>query len=638
MCGIVGIINKNAGEYIKPATNLISHRGPDDHGYFTEKNLALGFQRLAIQDLSPNGHQPMVSADGNFTIVFNGEIYNHQEIRETIKDKYTFKSTADTETLLYGYIEYGAEILNKLNGIFAFSIFDKEKNEVFIARDQFGIKPLYYYHDATCFMWGSEIKSFLAYPNFEKDIDTSALVNYLTFLYSPGEQTPFLKVKKLLSGHYIKISISNPKDFKIKKYYEIPLNSNIYSELSEKELVDELETRLLKAVERQLLSDVPIGFFLSGGLDSSAIVAMARKLMPDKPIKCYTIDTDAQNNSEEGFISDLPFAKRVAEILKVDLEIVKADVDIVKDFDKMIWHLDEPQADPAPLNVLNICKKAREDGRIVLLGGTAGDDLFSGYRRHQAIYYHENYIKYIPKIFLPAIRLFANSLNNNNPIKRRTKKLLSGVNTNFLDTMYEFFTWMPLQTVKSLFSKTVSPNIAAYFPSKIFFDALKNIPDQESRLNQMLYWEMKYFLTDHNLNYTDKLSMATGVEVRVPFLDKELVEFSTIIPPHLKMKGVTTKYLLKKMMERYLPNDIIYRSKAGFGAPVREWITKDLEPMIDEYLSKKSLDNRGVFDFESVQILLEDNKKGKIDASYTIWCLLSIESWFRQFISPLEIL
>jgi asparagine synthase (glutamine-hydrolysing) len=635
MCGIIGTIQRNAAAFITPATQSIAHRGPDDTGFFTEDNLAFGFQRLAIQDLSANGHQPMVSADGNYIIIFNGEIYNHLDVKVDLKDKYPFKSTSDTETILYGYIEYGAEIVNKLNGIFAFSIYDRKKKEVFIARDHFGVKPLYYYSDENCFMWGSEIKSFLNYADLDKEIDHTALVNYLTFLYSPGEQTPFKKVKKLLSGHYIKISLDNPKAFKITKYYDIPLNNTQYSTKSEKELVDELETRLLKAVERQLLSDVPVGFFLSGGIDSSAVVAMARKLMPDKALKCYTIDTGQTEEMGDGFVSDLPYAIRVAKILNVDLEIVEAKQDIVRDFDKMIWHLDEPQADPAPLNVLNICKKAREEGCVVLLGGSAGDDLFSGYRRHQAIYYHEKYLRYIPNFLFPIIQSFAKRLNANSPFQRRVKKLISGGGNDFIDKMYNFFTWLSLDKIRPLFNTKIRAQIENYEPKSIFMDALNNIPNQKNRLNQMLYWEMKYFLTDHNLNYTDKLSMATGVEVRVPFLDKELVEFSTLIPPHLKMKGVTTKYLLKKMMERYLPHDIIYRSKAGFGAPVREWIVNDLETTIEKYLSKNTIEKRGIFDYDNVKALIEDNKKGKVDASYSIWCLLAIESWFRQFVSPL---
>ena len=632
MCGIIGIVNDHAKEYISQSNTRIKHRGPDSKGEYIHGKLAFGHQRLSIQDLSPNGHQPMISADGNYIIIFNGEIYNHAEIRQSFKDKYPFKSTSDTETLLYGYIEYGADILKQLNGIFAFAIYDKIKNELFIARDHFGIKPLYYYHDAACFMFGSEIKSFLAYPDFDKSLDYSAFVNYLTFLYSPGEQTPFSKVKKLLPGHYIKMSLDAASKFEITKYYDIPLNKNHYSKATEKELVDELETRLLKAVERQLLADVPVGFFLSGGIDSSAIVAMARKLMPDKSIKCYTIDTGEHENGGDGFVSDLPYAVRVAKILNVDLEIVAGKPEIVQDFDKMIWHLDEPQADPAPLNVLNICKKAREEGTVVLLGGSAGDDLFSGYRRHQAIYYYERYMRYIPSFLHPILRTFANTLNSNKPFQRRIKKILSGINADFTEEMYNFFTWLPLSTIRSLFSEKTQSLITDYDPKSIFMDALKNIPNQTSRLNQMLYWEMKYFLTDHNLNYTDKLSMATGVEVRVPFLDTELVEFSTKIPPHLKMKGVTTKYLLKKMMERYLPNDIVYRSKAGFGAPVRQWILHDLEPTIDKYLSQKSVEKRGLFDYTQVQKLITDNKSGDIDASYSIWSLLAIESWCRQFV------
>lgn len=631
MCGIFGVVSYDKSEFAE-SLRLIKHRGPDSTGCFQDPAVFLGHTRLAIQDLSINGEQPMVSVDANYVIIFNGEIYNHFEIREPFKNKYPFKSTSDTETLLYGYIEYGVSILDKLNGIFAFAIYDKLKNELFIARDHFGIKPLYYYQDETCFMFGSEIKSFLGYPGFDKSIDNKAIINYLTFLYSPGERTPFLKVKKLLPGHYIKISLDKVPHFDITQYYDIPLYHEQYSQASEKDLIDELENRLLRAVERQLLSDVPVGFFLSGGIDSSAIVAMARKLIPNKDIKCYTIDTGEHENGGDGFVSDLPYAIKVAKILNVDLEIVSGKQEIVKDFDTMVWHLDEPQADPAPLNVYNICKKARSEGTVVLIGGSAGDDLFSGYRRHQAIYYYEHYLRYIPAFLHLPIKFVVQILNSNKPTQRRIKKILNGLGSKFNDEMYNFYVWLPLSNIKALFSKKIDNSIGTYDPKSIFMNALKNIPNQKSKLNQMLYWEMKYFLADHNLNYTDKLSMATGVEVRVPFLDKELVEFSTLIPPHLKMKGVTTKYLLKKMMERYLPKDIIYRSKTGFGAPVRQWILNDLQSTIDNYLSKESIEKRGMFEYDAVQKLISENKNGEIDASYSIWSLLAIESWHRQFV------
>ncbi|MFZ4543215.1 MAG: asparagine synthase (glutamine-hydrolyzing) [Saprospiraceae bacterium] len=626
MCGIVGTIApiKN----IAKQTEMLRHRGPDDFGRFEDEYIGLGHRRLSIQDLSPNGHQPMFTEDKRYCIVFNGEIYNHKEIRAKFKDKYSFKSTGDTETVLYGYLEYGTDLFNMLNGIFAFAIYDRQTGELIIVRDQFGIKPLYFYAKGGVFSFASEIKAIIQLPDIDKSIDYKALVNYINFLWSPGEKTPFAAVKKLLPGHFIKLNVKSPEKFTISKYYEIPFNGT-YSTKSEEALIEELDQLLYQAVERQLLSDVPVGFFLSGGLDSSAVVAMARRIMPNKQLSCYTIDT-GEGESSEGFTSDLHYAKLVAKHLDADLYIVKADIDIVRDFDKMIYHLDEPQADAAPLNVLNICKEARKNGDIVLLGGTAGDDLFSGYRRHQALSL-EKYFNYVPLFATSLAKRFTSLLDVKRPLVRRVRKLLTDMDKPKLLRMAGYFNWLPLEKNKQLFSQAIQEKIADFNPSNYLINSLKNIPNEKNALNQMLFWEMKYFLCDHNLNYTDKLSMADGIEVRVPFLDKDLVEFSTKIPPHLKLKGKTTKYLLKKVMERYLPHEVIYRPKAGFGAPVREWVTEGLSPMIESYLSEKNVFDRDIFDFESLQKLIKENKEGKIDASYSIWCILAIESWFRQF-------
>lgn len=627
MCGIIGIISKNKSEINYPITKAIQHRGPDADGLFEDDFIALGHRRLSIQDLSENANQPMYSHDGRYVMIFNGEIYNHLDIRKKIEDKYPFRSTGDSETLLYAYIEYGSDIIKQLNGIFAFAIYDTLENDLFIARDQFGIKPLYYYFDNDKFIFSSEIKAITSQNNINKALNYESFVNYINFLWSPGTNTPFTKIHKLLGGNYIKLNVKKVNDFTIEKYYEIPFNGK-YSDQTEEALIEELDQRLLKAVERQLLSDVPVGFFLSGGLDSSAIVAMAKRLFPDKQFPCYTIDTEGKAN--EGFSDDLHYAKIVAKHLDVKLHIVKADIDIVKDFDKMIYHLDEPQADPAPLNVLNICREARKNGDIVLLGGTAGDDLFSGYRRHQVLAF-EKYFKYFPSFMVKAVKFLTNQLNVQNPTVRRIRKLINDLDKSQGDRMAGYFSWLPLATNKSLFSKTLQSSIKDYNPSKYLLNLLKNIPNEQNNLNKMLFWEMKTFLCDHNLNYTDKLSMAEGIEVRVPFLDLELVEFSTRIPPNLKLKGKTTKYILKKVMEKYLPHEVIYRSKAGFGAPVRQWIINDLDSVISDYLSKENIEKRAIFDYDNVQKLIKDNKDGKIDASYSIWSLLAIESWLRQF-------
>lgn len=631
MCGIIGIIHPQSKEYIEGATNIIEHRGPDGADTYTYKNLSLGHRRLAIVDLSVNGLQPMHSLDERYIIVFNGEIYNHQEFRSTLLGKYKFKSTSDTETLLYGLIEYGEAFLKKINGIFAFAFLDKQTGELLIVRDQFGIKPLYYYQDENTILFGSEIKSFLAYPQLKKDIDYKALANYLHFLWSPDECTPFLHVKKLRGGHLIYCNINNPKStFEIKKYYDIPMEGKYFDAYGEEQLIDLLEQKLLRAVERQLMSDVPVGFFLSGGLDSTAIVAMAKKLRPNEKLKCYTIKNNSTSIEQEGFSDDLPYARLVAKHFDCDLVEVEADIKIFKAFDAMIYHLDEPQSDIAPLNVQLICKQAKKDGYKVLLGGTAGDDLFSGYRRHQALNF-EPFFRVIPKSIWKILSWLLSGLSTNKAYIRRIKKLVTDAVNTPMERKFGYFRWLPLAKLKKLFNPSITI-FTEYNPINIFTDLLKNITHEKNELNQMLYWELKTFLPDQNLNYTDKMSMAEGVEVRVPFLDLELLEFSCCIPPNKKMKGMTTKYILRKLMERYVPKDIIYRSKAGFGGPLRKWISEDLSSKIDEYLSEEAIKKRGIFNYEEVRKLIEEDKQGKNDFSYSILSLLAIESWYRSFI------
>jgi len=629
MCGIIGAIGVHSSLSSDIALNLISHRGPDSSGVFIRDKFFIGHTRLSIQDLSENGSQPMYSEDKRYVIIFNGEIYNHLEIRREILAHRSFKSSGDTETVLYAYIEYGVAIFEKLNGIFAFAIFDNQTKEIIIARDHFGVKPLYYYNKDDLFLFGSELKSFLPF-NIDLNISPEAMFNYLTFLWSPGDKTPYENIKKLLPGTFLKFNIDKNFNVKPSQFYRL-INPKQKSIKSEAQLIDELESHLLKAVERQMLSDVPIGFFLSGGLDSSLLVAMARKLHPALEMKCFTIDVGDKNASTEGFVDDLFYAKIVADYLNVDLKIVSADFDIVEMFDKMIWHLDEPQADAAPLNIFKIASLARDQDIKVLIGGAAGDDLFSGYRRHQALNI-EKYIKILPSFIVSLVQGTVKLLPSHLPVFRRLIKLVSNLHETPIKRQLRYFSWLPENTVHSLFSADWKERIKNYDPFEYFYKIGNDLANETNDLDRMLFWELKTFLVDHNLNYTDKLCMAVGIEARVPFLDLELVEFSMSIPASLKMKGNQTKYILKKVAERYLPMDVIYRPKTGFGAPVRKWITTDLQPMIEERLSCERLDKRGIFDSKKVWELIKANKAGKIDASYSIWSLLAIESWLTQFV------
>ncbi len=624
MCGIFGYVGDYSSVDTYQIDALIAHRGPDDSGDFRDDKLLFCHRRLSIQDLSRQGHQPMYSADRNYVIIYNGEIYNHLELRLELSKKYSFSSHSDTETLLYGYIEYGEGFFKQLNGIFAFAIYHIPSGELVIVRDPFGVKPLYCYKDQKRVIFSSELKTISNTLN-EKEVDVHGIVNYLYYLWSPGTQTGLKNVFKLTPGRFIKFNVNDLSEFHEESYYSLPFGK--VKEIKDyKYWENELEEKLTTAIKRQLISDVPLGFFLSGGLDSSLLVAIYRRLYPDQKIQAFTIDT-GNSFKEEGFEDDLRYAKLVAQHLNVDLTIVNSSIDIVQQIDHMIWCLDEPQADLAALHVENICREARKEGYVVLLSGAGGDDLFSGYRRHQMLRYI-NWLKYVPfshRLLKLALKFLKG------PDLRRLQKFVSTTNSSSsLDSMINSYGWQDLDYLKNLFVDEIGSKLDSYDPRKILLNALGEIPEENKYLNQLLFWDIKYFLADHNLNYTDKLSMSQGVEVRVPYLDKELVEFSTRLPVDYKLKGQTTKYILRKVAEKYLPNEIIYRSKTGFGAPVRTWVKNELKAWVSERLSEERIKEQGVFKFQAIQKLIEDNKNDLIDGSYTILSLLAIESFIRQ--------
>ncbi len=629
MCGLVGVTWIGQSTDIGPLIDAMRHRGPDDTGQFSADGLSLGHSRLSILDLSAAGHQPMLSNDDRYVLVFNGEIYNHLDIRRELASEHEFRSTSDTETLLCGLIKFGEQLLPRLNGIFSLAFYDRHTQRLLLARDHFGTKPLYYTVTQGRLAFASELKSLLELPNLCRELDLRGIVNYLSFLWSPGGHTPLESVHKLRPGHCAWVNLHHPIEALEEVRYYLPPFNGTRSSATELQLIDELDQRLQDAVERQLLSDVPVGFFLSGGLDSSLIVALARKLRPGVPLQAFTIDTTGVE-STEGFVSDLVYARKAAQHLDVTLEVVDPTLDLLPLFDRIIWHLDEPQADAAPMNVLAICERAKEMGYKVLLGGTAADDLFSGYRRHEALAL-EPWLSWVPRWLRSWMTAAARQLPSRPALFRRLRKLSAGISKTPVDRMVGYFSWIDPDRVRALLSPQSRERLGGYDPLETLKAYLNEIPNEKSPLNQMLYVELQSFLVDHNLNYTDKLSMATGVEVRVPYLDIDLVEFSTTIPLDLKMRGRVTKYLLRKVAERYLPHDVIYRPKAGFGGPVRKWILDDLGPMIKERLSIDRIAQRGLFDPLAVRQLIEDNRTGKIDAAYTVWTLLAIESWCMQF-------
>ena len=629
MCGILGYFGAVDPLLFHEGLRAIAHRGPDDSGVFVDSiaGVGLGHVRLSIIDISPLGHQPIISVDGAVILVFNGEIYNYRELRLELETKgFQFKGHSDTEVLLNLYLAEGEAMLTRLNGIFAFAVWDGRSNSLLIACDALGVKPLYYSALDGRFAFASEIKGLLHLVPEAKDLDEIALHRYLSFLWCPGDGTPLKVVRKLLPGEAMVVRSGCVE--RRWTWYKLPVFRQIEPIISEKTALNGTVMNLRQAVQRQMVADVPVGAFLSGGLDSSAVVAFAREL--NSKIHCFTID--AIGGQEEGVTDDLPYAQKVAKHLGVPLEVVKIDaVRMAGDLERMVIQLDEPLADPAPLNVFYISQLAKEQGFKVLLSGAGGDDLFTGYRRHRAVQ-AERYWDWLPRDMRRVLERGTSALDQRNPLSRRLAKLFNGAALDGDARLVNYFRWVREADLYSLYTPQFRRALGDELAAAPMLDFLKPLSNNILPIERMLALEQRFFLADHNLMYTDKMSMAAGVEVRVPFLDLDLVDFAARIPAGMKQRGKEGKWILKKAMEPYLPLEVIYRQKSGFGAPLRRWMRFDLRELLGDLLSVDSLKRRGLFEPLAVQSLIAANDSGKLDASYTLLSLLCIEIWCRAFL------
>ena len=633
MCGITGIAVAPSLALVPTATRAslaaLAHRGPDDSGVFEDPNsgIGLGHCRLSIIDCSPLGHQPMTSADGAVALVFNGEIYNFRELRADLAAQgFRFRGHSDTEVLLNLYLTVGEAMLTRLNGIFAFAIWDSRKQALLIGRDALGVKPLYYAALNGRFAFASEIKALLKLVPEVRELDIASLHRYLSFLWCPGEGTPLKAVRKLGPGEAMWVRAGRIE--RRWTWYQLPVFRGVSADLDEISALTGTASHLRRAVQRQMVADVPVGAFLSGGLDSSAIVTFAREVNPD--IHCFTIES--VGGQEKGVTDDLPYARKVAQHLGVPLEVVSIDANrMAGDLERMVAQLDEPLADPAPLNVLYISQLAREQGMKVLLSGTGGDDLFTGYRRHRAVQ-AERYWRWLPHGVRNGLKHITGALDQQRVLTRRVAKLFSGAALDGDMRLVEYFRWAREADLLTLYTPETRRALGAELAATPMLDFLQPLPAGIAPLDKILALEQRFFLTDHNLTYTDKMSMAVGVEVRVPFLDLDLVDFAARIPLNLKQHGSEGKWILKKAMEPYLPHEVIYRPKSGFGAPLRRWMQHDLRELLGDLLSVDSLLRRGLFEPDAVQSLIAANDAGEVDASYTLLSLMCIEIWCRSYL------
>jgi len=624
MCGIAGYLGSLSPAWLNQANALQAHRGPDDRGRWSAPGVGLAHTRLAILDVSPQGHQPMASVDGRWQLVFNGEIYNFQALRSELEAAgVVFRGHSDTEVLLALWQQRGAACLPQLNGMFAFAIWDQQQRELVVVRDPSGIKPLFWTQLPDGLVFASEAKALVPLLAPLEQIQADQLLGQLSYLWCPGPTTLHPLIQSLEPGC---LMLGRPAPSAVIQRWSPPTPPGRPAINTLSAAIQGVHDHLRTAVHRQMLADVPLGAFLSGGLDSSAVVAFARESHPQ--LHCFTIrNPDA---SEAGFADDLPYARRVAQHLGLPLtEVEIQPTDLATDLRWMLAQLDAPVADPAPLNVFHICRAARGLGIKVLLSGAGGDDLFTGYRRHLALQ-AEALWGWWPRPLRRALRHGSARLSQRSALGRRLARSFELADADPQQRLIHYFRWGNPGGLRQLLSDPLQRQLRDPSASTPLQEWLAALPPGLTRLQQMLALEQRFFLADHNLHYTDAMSMAAGVEVRVPFLDPDLLAFSWRLPDRFKQRGRCGKWVLKRAMEPLLPQDVIYRPKTGFGAPLRRWLQHDLQPLVADTLSPARLAADGLFNPSAVQQLLDDQHSGRRDASYTIWSLLCIALWWER--------
>ena len=601
MCGFVGFVSKdkNKKKIIKDMADIIVHRGPDSDGYYVNDRVALGFRRLSIIDLD-GGTQPIFNENKDKVIVFNGEIYNYKEIKEELfKKGHKFSTETDTEVILHGYEEYKEDILNKLRGMFAFIIYDIKNDSLFGARDFYGIKPMYYYKNKDNFMFGSEIKSFLGHPQFEKELNRDMLKQYLTFQYSVGEKTFFKNVFKLMPGHYFKYNDGN---LEIKRYYEIDLTSDNSKSLEEWK--DIIRKELNESIEYHKISDVEVGSFLSSGVDSSIIATLS------KVDKTFTVGYDNKKYSEIEYAEDLSNKIGVKNISK---KITKEEY--FDKFSMIQYYMDEPLADPSAAALYFVANTASKHVKVAL-SGEGADEIFGGYNIYHEPYSVSWYNK-IPYFIRRGIGIVVYPFRNHrgfNFLVRRSKKL----EDRYVGNAF-------------IFDPRDSDKILSYKDNSHFKDLTRDYYDKTKNLDdvcKMQYIDFNFWLIGDILLKADKMSMANSLEVRVPLLDRCLISNVIGIPSEYKIVGNETKYAFRQVCKETLEDKVANKKKLGFPVPIREWIKE--EDIYNEIYGIFS-EAGEFFNVKRIHKLLLEHKNGKCDNSRKIWTIYTFLVWYREY-------
>jgi len=626
MCGIAGFVSRDehrdtgeARAVLDSMCRVIAHRGPDDQGTLVKNQVALGMRRLSIIDLA-GGHQPMSGCNGTVTIVFNGEIYNYRELQHELEPRgHQFKTHSDTETILHAYEEYGAGCVEHLRGMFAFAIWDARAHELFIARDRVGKKPLYYtVSPQGTLIFGSELKSLRAHPEFRGEISAEALDAYLAFGYVPDPLTIFRDVHKLSPGHHLTFSAGRAR---VEQYWDFPYREpQAEPARSEEECLEELRALLDEAVRIRLVADVPLGAFLSGGVDSSTVVGLMAQ-HTSRPVKTFSI------GFHEDSYNELKYARVAAQKFETDHHEFVVTPDICEIVDELVWHFDEPFADSSAIPTYMVAKLAREFVKVVL-SGDGGDEVFGGYTRYALDRKRSGFAR-LPRSFRQRVM---QPLGRGLPHGAWGRNYVHNVALDPLDRYIEDISTFTRLNKPSLYTDGFRRQLGATEATARFRDCAARSRANDT-LDPLLYLDSKTYLPGDILTKVDRMSMAVSLEARVPLLDHKLIEFvCTRIPAAMKMKGFETKHIFKRAVSDLVPAEILNRPKQGFGVPIGQWINQRLRDRVRGTLTEPRTQQRGYIEPRYVKVLLDEHERGRRDHSAELWSLFMLELWQRTLV------
>ena len=622
MCGIAGLIGFGQESDVRRMCAIMRHRGPDDEGYYTNGQACLGMVRLSVIDVA-GGHQPMTDERQRFHIVFNGEIYNYQALRKHLIDKgHQLKTNSDTEVIVHLYEDEQEQCLKRLNGDFSIAIWDRQEQTLFLARDRFGVKPLYYWHEGDQFAFSSELKALLHLPVISRELSSLSIDAYLTFLYIPAPHTIFRAIKKLPAGHSLSFSKGR---MRIHPYWQLPDPSStplIPAVL----LAEKIRDQLRLAVHRRLVSDVPLGAFLSGGIDSSAVVAFMREASA-KPVETFSIGFEAPDNT----YNELPAARQTAKVFGTNHHEFVVKPDIAQLLPEVVWHLDEPFADSSSLLTFLISREAKKYVTVALTG-VGGDELFGGYPRYLAAKMSMQLEK-IPQPIRQGLGALAGYLpesattyNTAGRIKRFLRGLALPADERYLSWVAQL---LPSQK-EALYTREFAARLH-YHSGWVNYHQMLSLAvgDYLDRVSRL---DLETYLPDDLLMLGDKMSMAHALEIRVPFCDHELAEMATVIPMHSRLAGGKLKGLLRLALKGVLPEALLNKPKQGFMLPLAAWLRGPLAALCDDLLAAPRIQRRGWLDPAAVVELVSRQRKGETNLSHRIYALMVLELWCQRYV------